>query len=56
MGLGGQRHAPAALSSGKTRYPLYLDFLYACLFLGHITMPCTEVEAFLHKLSSMESV
>ena len=23
MWLGGQRHAPATLSSGKTRYPLY---------------------------------
>jgi len=23
MGVGGQRHAPAALPSGKTRYPLY---------------------------------
>ena len=23
MGLGGQRHAPAALSPGKNRYPLY---------------------------------
>jgi len=23
MGLGGQRHAPAALPLGKTRYPLY---------------------------------
>ena len=23
MGVGGQRHAPAALSPGKTRYPLY---------------------------------
>jgi len=23
MGMGGQRHAPAALPSGKTRYPLY---------------------------------
>jgi len=23
MGLGGQRQAPAALPSGKTRYPLY---------------------------------
>ena len=23
MGLGGQRHAPAALPPGKTRYPLY---------------------------------
>ena len=23
MGLGGQRHAPAALLPGKTRYPLY---------------------------------
>jgi hypothetical protein len=23
MGAGGQRHAPAALPSGKTRYPLY---------------------------------
>jgi len=22
-GVGGQRHAPVALSSGKTRYPLY---------------------------------
>ena len=22
-GMGGQRHAPAALSPGKTRYPLY---------------------------------
>ena len=22
-GLGGQRHAPGALSPGKTRYPLY---------------------------------
>ena len=24
MGVGGQRHAPAALPSGKTRYPLYM--------------------------------
>jgi len=23
MAVGGQRHAPAALSLGKTRYPLY---------------------------------
>jgi len=23
MGVGGQGHAPAALHSGKTRYPLY---------------------------------
>ena len=23
MGVGGQRHAPAALSPGNTRYPLY---------------------------------
>jgi len=23
MGVGGQRHAPAALPHGKTRYPLY---------------------------------
>jgi len=23
MGVGGQRHAPAALLAGKTRYPLY---------------------------------
>jgi hypothetical protein len=23
MGVGGQRHAPAALFPGKTRYPLY---------------------------------
>jgi hypothetical protein len=23
MGMGGQRHAPAALSPGKNRYPLY---------------------------------
>ena len=23
MGVGGQRHAPAALTPGKTRYPLY---------------------------------
>ena len=23
MGVGGQRHAPAALAPGKTRYPLY---------------------------------
>jgi len=23
MGVGGQRHAPAVLSPGKTRYPLY---------------------------------
>jgi hypothetical protein len=23
MGVGGQRHAPAALLQGKTRYPLY---------------------------------
>jgi hypothetical protein len=23
MGMGGQRHAPAALSTGKTQYPLY---------------------------------
>ena len=23
MGVGGQRHAPAALSLGKTQYPLY---------------------------------
>ena len=23
MGAGGQRHAPAALTPGKTRYPLY---------------------------------
>ena len=23
MGLGGQRHAPAALPPGKTQYPLY---------------------------------
>jgi hypothetical protein len=23
MGMGGQRHAPAALRPGKTRYPLY---------------------------------
>jgi hypothetical protein len=23
MGVGGQRHAPAALHPGKTRYPLY---------------------------------
>ena len=23
-GVGGQRHAPAALLSGKTRYPLYM--------------------------------
>jgi hypothetical protein len=23
MGLGGQRHAPAAFTPGKTRYPLY---------------------------------
>jgi hypothetical protein len=23
MGVGGQHHAPAALSPGKTRYPLY---------------------------------
>ena len=23
MGVGGQRHAPAALPLGKTRYPLY---------------------------------
>ena len=23
MGVGGQRHAPAALLPGKTRYPLY---------------------------------
>jgi hypothetical protein len=23
MGVGGQRHAPVALSPGKTRYPLY---------------------------------
>ena len=23
MGVGGQRHAPAALPAGKTRYPLY---------------------------------
>jgi hypothetical protein len=23
MGMGGQRHAPAALPTGKTRYPLY---------------------------------
>ena len=23
MGVGGQRHAPAALPSGMTRYPLY---------------------------------
>ena len=23
MGVGGQRHAPAALPPGKTRYPLY---------------------------------
>jgi hypothetical protein len=23
MGVGGQRHAPAALPTGKTRYPLY---------------------------------
>jgi hypothetical protein len=23
MGVGGQRHAPATLSSGMTRYPLY---------------------------------
>ena len=23
MGMGGQRHAPAALPPGKTRYPLY---------------------------------
>ena len=23
MGVGGQRHAPAALPQGKTRYPLY---------------------------------
>ena len=23
MGVGGQRHAPAALVPGKTRYPLY---------------------------------
>jgi len=23
MGVGGQRHAPAALTQGKTRYPLY---------------------------------
>jgi len=23
MGLGGQRHTPAALPPGKTRYPLY---------------------------------
>jgi hypothetical protein len=23
MGVGGQRHAPTALSPGKTRYPLY---------------------------------
>jgi hypothetical protein len=25
MGLGGQRHAPAALPPGKTRYPLYRE-------------------------------
>ena len=25
MGLGGQRHAPAALPPGKTRYPLYKE-------------------------------
>jgi len=25
MGVGGQRHAPAALSLGKTRYPLYMS-------------------------------
>jgi len=24
MGVGGQRHAPAALPPGKTRYPLYV--------------------------------
>jgi hypothetical protein len=24
MGVGGQRHAPAALGPGKTRYPLYI--------------------------------
>jgi len=23
MGVGGQRHAPAALAPGKTRYPLF---------------------------------
>ena len=23
MGVGGQRHAPAALPAGKTQYPLY---------------------------------
>ena len=23
MGMGGQRHVPAALAPGKTRYPLY---------------------------------
>jgi len=36
MGVGGQRHAPAALPPGKTRYPLYTKLggsrvgLYGC--------------------------
>ena len=29
--MGGQRHAPAALPPGKTRYPLYRRLVWTCV-------------------------
>jgi len=36
MGMGGQRHAPAALPPGKTRYQLNIRLLYSSVNLKTI--------------------
>jgi hypothetical protein len=36
MGLGGQRHVPAALPPGKTRYPLYRRLDWPCARSGRV--------------------
>jgi hypothetical protein len=36
MGVGGQRHAPAALPPGKTRYPLYRRLGWPQIWSGQV--------------------
>jgi hypothetical protein len=44
MGMGGQRHAPAALPPGKTRYQLNIRLLYSSVNLKTIIIIIIKVK------------
>ena len=44
MQMGGQRHAPAALPPGKTRYPLYRRLVWYQGWSGRLRKTCPPPE------------